>query len=132
MFNQKVKYILLLAARLVIGGIFVIQGWNKVSGMEGTVGFFSQMGLPAAVAYLVAYGELLGGLAVILGLWLEWVAIGLGVIMLGAIYYVWPMGLRGFGFPLSLFGGLLALLATGPGNWALSFKKREAGQQIAQ
>lgn len=124
------KDIFLLLARLVVGGIFIYHGWTKVSGMEGTVGFFGQMGLPAIFAYLVAYGELLGGLALVFGFLLEWAAIGLGIIMLGAIYYVWPMGFKVIELPLALLAVLSALWAAGSGRWALSFKKREAGRQI--
>lgn len=125
MINKK-KEVLLLIARLLIGGIFVAQGWAKVSDMTATVGFFGQMGLPAVLAYIVAYAEVLGGLALIFGLWLEWAAIGLGIIMIGAIYYSWPMGVRGFGFPLSLLGGLLALLAAGGGKYTVLRKSDAA------
>lgn len=125
MLNNK-KEVLLLIARLLIGGIFVAYGWAKVSDMEATVGFFGQMGLPAVLAYIIAYAEVLGGLALIFGLWLEWAAIGLGIIMIGAVYYVWPMGVQGFGFPLSLLAGLSALLASGSGRYSLLRKKDAA------
>lgn len=122
MSNQR-KDILLLLARLAIGGVFIYHGWGKVSGIEGTVGFFGQMGLPAIIAYIVAYAELLGGLAIILGFLMEWAAIGLGIIMLGAIYYVWPMGFQVIELPLSLLAGLLALWGAGGGRYAVSRKK---------
>jgi len=35
--------------------------------MEGTVGFFASIGLPTIAAYLVIAGEILGGIALILG-----------------------------------------------------------------
>ena len=46
------------------------HGWLKVSvfTVDGTVDYFASIGLPAIIAYLVIFGELVGGLALILGI----------------------------------------------------------------
>lgn len=53
-------------------------------GVAGTVGFFESIGYPGFFAYLVIAGEILGGLALILGLWTRPVALLLLPILAGA------------------------------------------------
>lgn len=114
------KDALLLVSRLIIGGIFIFSGWMKVSDMPTTIGFFASVGIPAVLAYVVAYAEVLGGLAIVLGLWTKLAASGLVIIMLGAIYFAAKIG--GFqmaGLPLVTLAGLLSLIASGAGSIAL-------------
>jgi putative oxidoreductase len=56
--------------RIHFGIILLAHGWLKVYvfSIAGTVGYFSSIGLPPIIAYLVIFGELVGGLALILGL----------------------------------------------------------------
>jgi putative oxidoreductase len=112
---------LTLLARLIIGGIMAYAGWMKVSDMANTITMFQQMGLGEIVTYLVSYGELLGGLGLILGLYTKLASLGLTVIMAGAVYFTWGMGFQGYSFPLGLIGGLLALMATGAGSYTVRF-----------
>src|SRR5262249_39924901 len=56
-----------LVVRVVLGIIFFAHGAQKVLGwfggygLKGTVGYLTSTGLPAPVAYLVCFFELLGG-----------------------------------------------------------------------
>jgi uncharacterized membrane protein YphA (DoxX/SURF4 family) len=43
--------------RVAVALVFIYHGWAKVSGMEGTLGFFSMLGIPAWLTYIVAYLE---------------------------------------------------------------------------
>ena len=56
--------------RIHFGIILLAHGWLKVYvfSVAGTVGYFSSIGLPPIIAYLVIFGELVGGLALILGI----------------------------------------------------------------
>lgn len=112
-----------LIVRLIIGGIFITTGWMKVADLAATVGFFSQLGIAAFLAYVVTYAELIGGILIVLGLWTEIAAIVLGVIMLGAIYYTASMGFQGFMGPLAVLGGLISILGTGAGSYAVRKRK---------
>jgi uncharacterized membrane protein YphA (DoxX/SURF4 family) len=59
-----------LLLRLGLGSVFLAHGLLlKVFtyGFDGTLGFFASLGLPAIAAYLVIFGEILGGLALIAG-----------------------------------------------------------------
>ena len=55
--------------RIHFGIILLAHGWLKVYvfTVAGTVGYFASIGLPSIVAYSVIFGELLGGVALILG-----------------------------------------------------------------
>lgn len=78
-----------------------------------------------AIQIAVAWGEVLGGIALLLGLLTRWAAAGLIVIQLGAIYTV--TGARGFSslegvgfdFNLALVAMCLALVLSGGGAWAV-------------
>ena len=110
----------LFLLRLSVGIIFVYQGWAKLTNMEGTIGFFTSLNLPAAafLAYLVAFVEFLGGIAVLLGVWTRFAAKLLAIIMVVAFLTV---GLKG-GFKASqimiaLLGSTSAIALLGGGSW---------------
>jgi putative oxidoreductase len=74
-----------LILRVVLGITFFIHGFVKFQGGIGNIaGWFDSIGLPGFLAYVVAIIELVGGLALIVGLGTRWVSALLVVIMLGA------------------------------------------------
>ncbi|MED1471850.1 DoxX family protein [Bacillus salipaludis] len=55
--------------RVILGIIFFIHGLAKFQGgIENIVGWFSSMGLPGFMAYVVASFEILGGILLVIGL----------------------------------------------------------------
>lgn len=73
--------------RVILGLTFFIHGISKFQGGIGnTAGFFDSLGIPGFMAYIVAGIELIGGLAVILGLGTRIVSVLFAVIMAGAIF----------------------------------------------
>jgi putative oxidoreductase len=60
--------------------------------VPGTVGYFQSIGFPAAFAYLVIAGEILGGIALILGVWTRAVALLALPILIGATLQHVPNG----------------------------------------
>ena len=58
-------------SRVALGSILLAHGLLKVFvfTIPGTVGFFESIGLPTIVAYLTIFGELVGGTALIFGLY---------------------------------------------------------------
>lgn len=90
--GQKFKEEAYLVLRVVTGIIFVVHGYDKVvtTGIGNVAGFFAgeNIPLPEISAFLVSYGELLGGIALILGLFTHWIAKLNVIIMLGAIFFV--------------------------------------------
>jgi len=71
MSNSENKYVDLapLLLRIGVGVIFIIAGWVKITGIEGTQGFFGNIGipLPGIMAWVVAIVEFVGGIMVLLG-----------------------------------------------------------------
>lgn len=72
--------------RIVLGISFFVHGFVKFQGgIENTVGWFDSIGIPGFLAYVVASIELVGGIALILGLGTRIVSALLTLIMIGAI-----------------------------------------------
>ncbi|MBI2001159.1 MAG: DoxX family protein, partial [candidate division NC10 bacterium] len=78
--------------RVVVGIVFLVHGGQKlfVWGFGGVAGFLGQVGIPAPMlaAVIVTLVELLGGLALLLGLFTRWAAIPLAINMAVAILTV--------------------------------------------
>jgi len=109
----------LLITRLIIGGIFIMTGWAKVAHMDGAIQFFGSLGIPAFLAYVVGYVELIGGVMIVLGLWTCFVAMVLSVIVVVAIWFTRASGFMGISFPLATLGGLVALVGVCGGKYAI-------------
>lgn len=103
------------AMRLVLAAIFLAHGISKLnSGMDLMADWFSSLGLPGFLAYMVAMLELVCGTLMGLGVLTRSAAIGFIVVMIGAIVTVkLPAGLLGNagspGYELDL--ALMALAA---------------------
>lgn len=54
--NDTIK----LVARVLLAAIFIIAGYQKIGGYEGTAGWMSSMGVPGALLPLVILLELGG------------------------------------------------------------------------
>lgn len=79
--------------RIALAAVFLFHGFGKVADISGFVGM---SGLPVAVAWLVAFAEVAGGIGIIVGGFTSSLVTrlsGLAIIpvMLGAIFMVhWP------------------------------------------
>lgn len=118
----------LLLLRVGVGVVFAMHGWEKINGIEGVVGMFAGLGLPAFVAWAVAIGEFVGGLALIVGVWSDKAGYLLALIMLGAIVYVhgkngFMLANGGYEYALVLLTSSLAVAKLGPGALVLKLKK---------
>ena len=84
--------------RVSMGVLFLAHAGLKlfIFPPAGTAGYFASLGLPGPLAYLVIAAELLGGIALILGVYSRWVSLALVPILLGSIYV--PHGAAGFFF----------------------------------
>jgi putative oxidoreductase len=84
----------LTSLRLVLGVVFFAHGAQKMLGwfggygFHGTMGFFAHLGIPAPVAFLIICTEFFGGLGLIVGLLTRIAALGIGGLMIGAIFMV--------------------------------------------
>ena len=115
----------ILFVRLALGLVFVHAGWLKVTNMEMVASFFGSMGFPVFFAYLVGYVELIGGIAMIVGIFVRYFGILLAIVMLVAMFKVHlpnGYGLSGNGveYVLSLFLLAAAMVTSGSGKYSLA------------
>lgn len=73
--------------RVVLGILFLAHGIVKFqSGLGNIAGWFSSIGIPGFVAYAVAILEVVGGVALIIGLLTRYVSAIFVLMMIGAIF----------------------------------------------
>jgi putative oxidoreductase len=124
--------IALLLLRLVLGGLFMAHGAQKLfgsfggHGLKGTAGFFEQLGLKPghAMALLAGLAEFGGGLLVLVGFLTPLGAFATIAVMAMAIVKVHvPNGFfnesGGYEFNLVLIAIAVALILTGSGAYGL-------------
>lgn len=125
--NQRAAYAATLL-RVSLGGLFLAHAGLKffVFTPAGTAKFFESVGVPGPLAYAVLAAEVLGGIALILGLYTRVVAIALVPILLGAIatvhasagfFFSSPNG--GWEFPAFWIVALIVQSLIGDGAFAL-------------
>ncbi|MCU6599502.1 DoxX family protein [Peribacillus frigoritolerans] len=101
--------------RVMLGISFFLHGLSKFKGgLENTSGWFQSIGIPGFMAYVVGIIELVGGIALIIGLGTRIISALLVFIMAGAIVYVkFPAGFmgngEGSGYELDLVLMIIAL-----------------------
>ncbi|RBO54810.1 LysR family transcriptional regulator [Rhodovulum sp. BSW8] len=78
-----------LLLRVALGALFLAHAWLKIFVFRpaGAAGFFRSLGLPGVLAYLTMAAEILGGLALIVGLWTSLVSILLIPVIAGAGWF---------------------------------------------
>lgn len=128
MINPRTAPYAALLLRISLGILFLAHVGLKffVFSIPGFVGFFGSLGLPAIAAYLTIALELVGGIALIFGIYASWVAIPLAIEMLGTIVMVhgangWLFTNKGGGWEYPAFWAvaLIALFLLGDGAHAL-------------
>lgn len=111
--------------RVIAGFLFAAHGWQKFNEftIAGTQASFAKMGVPAAefTAPVVATLELVGGIALILGVLTRIFAALLALDMLGALFLVHASAgvfaaTGGYELVLLLAAGALAIALTGAGK----------------
>ncbi len=114
----------LLFLRIAVGAIFVDSGYNDLKDPDGRS---KSIGTSKGFTIFLAAAELAGGAAVILGVLQQPAAIGLVLIMLGAIQkkiFVWKTGFwgkegLGWSYEITLISMLTVVLFTDGGKFVL-------------
>ena len=94
--------------------------------LPGTAQFFASIGLPAALAYLTFWGELVGGVALVAGIGTRIVALGLIPILVGATWvhaangWVFSAANGGWEYPVFLIAASVVAALLGDGRYAVS------------
>jgi len=114
----------LLFVRLMAGAVYINSGYGDLKDPDARS---KSIGMPKGFTIFLAVAELAGGAGLILGIFPQLAAIGLILIMLGAIQKkicVWKTGFwgeDGFGwsYDLTLVSMLLVILFTDGGRFVL-------------
>lgn len=112
-----------LVLRTILGIVFLTAAYGKIFiyGAQGfAAGLSAFMPFPLFFAWLVIIVEAVGGLFLLLGLWVRWVSVPLMITMIVAI----ATHIAGEGFASSFaallaFGCALALCILGAGKWSI-------------
>lgn len=116
-----------LVARVLIASLFIVFGFEKISGYASSAGYMEAYGLPGFLLPLAIVAELGGGLAILFGVFARWAALALAgfCVVTALIFHTGWSGEGGQGQfinfmkNMALAGGLLLLYANGPGKYAL-------------
>jgi putative oxidoreductase len=117
-----------LLLRIALGTMFIAHALLKVFvfTLPGTVAFFQSVGLPGALAYLTVFVELLGGVALIAGFQVRWIAAALIPVLLGATWvhsgngWLFTSANGGWEYPAFLSVAALVQALLGAGVFAVS------------
>jgi putative oxidoreductase len=114
----------LLFMRLLVGWVFIASGWSHA---KDPVTRAKSIGMSPGFTRLLGLAELAGGLGVAFGLFTQFAALGLILIMLGAIHkkiVVWHTGFwgkhsDGWHYDLLFIAMNLVIATTGGGRYVL-------------
>jgi putative oxidoreductase len=118
--------------RVALGVMWIAHALLKlfVFTLPGTAQFFASVGIPGVLAYPVFAVELLGGIALVIGVYPRQVSLALAPVMLAAAWVHMPNGWLhtnaggGWEYPVFLTVASLALWLAGDGALALRTSDR--------
>lgn len=124
--------VLLLAARVAVGWIYMESGWRKLNDMTGFVASMPRRGLPDFLGYVAPPLEFIGGLAILVGCATRYAALVMIAFTIVAsvsshAFWSYPandMANRNLHYThfwknMTMKGGFLLLFITGAGRYAL-------------
>jgi putative oxidoreductase len=124
---MKTQAPLIVTARVLLALMFILAGFSKFANLSGTAGYIASQGLPLpqVAAFGAATLEVLGGIALALGLQARWAAGALAAFTLVAtvvFHAFWAMPAEQafvnqlmFMKNLAVIGGLLLVVSFGAG-----------------
>lgn len=133
--NNAATPVATLAGRILLALMFVLAGWSKIGGFEGTVGYIGSKGLP--LPQLLAIGtivlEIAAGIALVIGYKARWAAAALAVFTVLATvlfhdFWAAPAGQQRVQYlffmkNVAVIGGLLMVTACGAGPWSIDARQ---------
>ena len=137
MIDQRTVPYAALVLRVSLGVLLLAHGLLKLLAftLPGAAGYFQSIGLPGWVAYVVTFGELAGGVALIIGFYARYVALVFVPELLGTIFFVhgangWLFANKGGGWEYPAFWAiaLFVQFLLGDGKWALKGSVRSGSR----
>ena len=119
-----------LVGRTFLALVFIIAGFGKITGWEGTLGYMASKGLPMteALLALTILIELGGGLLLLLGFQARWAALALFLFLIPVTlifhpFWADPEQYNAFMKNLAIMGGMLYIMTFGSGPYSLQKEK---------
>lgn len=114
-----------VAGRVLLAVLFVLAGYGKIGGYEGTVGYMASQNVPGILLPLVIALEFGGGLLLIAGFQTRWVALALAVftVLASLIFHIGDGQMQMFLKNMAITGGLLLLFVHGAGPLSVDARK---------
>ncbi len=126
-----------LVGRILLVGLFLVGGWGKVNGLEGTGKYIASKGLPSPdlLAMGAAALELIAPILIIIGFQTRLAALALaGFTLVASLLFhnYWAIADAGqamqqylmFSKNMAILGGLLVLVAFGPGRFSIDGRSK--------
>lgn len=121
-----------LVLRLALGVMYIAHAMLKIVVFTpaGTAAFFVSQGFPGWTAYAVIAAELAGGMLLVLGVQVRFVALALVPVLAGALLVHLPNGWvfsaanGGWEYPAFLIAASIAQALLGPGAYAVHWTPR--------
>lgn len=119
-----------LAGRILLALIFILAGYGKINGWDGTLGYMASKGLPMpeVLLGLTILVELGGGLLLLLGFQARWAALALFLFLIPVTlvfhpFWADPEQYNAFMKNLAIMGGMLYIMTYGSGPYSLQQEK---------
>ena len=129
--NSNYQPAALLVGRVLMALLFVVFGYMKLKGFDGSIGYFAkwEFPMPQATAVLAITFELGGGLLLVIGWktrWAAWALVLYVIIATAVAHRFWTYEAAqvfaqtsNFYKNLSIIGGLICLAVAGPGRYSI-------------
>jgi putative oxidoreductase len=118
--------------RYVLGFTLLYHGWGKVvpaggfhghntmAAMDGFCKHVAALGVPYWMGYVAIFAEVVGGVALLIGLFVRFFALlAAGDMAMAIALVTWRKGYDGSEYPIALLAIAVMLLVAGPGRWAM-------------
>jgi uncharacterized membrane protein YphA (DoxX/SURF4 family) len=105
--------------RVVAGIVLVYAGWWKLHNEAANIAGFASMHMSPWIATGITWLELIGGVALILGIFTCFFAMIFAIEMAVATVLTWKMGFQMVELPLLMTAIMIALKHGGRGMWGL-------------
>ncbi|MBI3344194.1 MAG: DoxX family protein [Gammaproteobacteria bacterium] len=119
-----------LVGRILLVLIFILSGYGKLTGWDGTLGFMASKGIPLTSLFLALTiaVELGGGLLIALGLYARWAALAIFLFLIPVtliFHPFWsdPSQMNTFMKNIAIMGGMLYIMTYGSGPYSIKQEK---------
>ena len=126
-----------LLGRFGLSAIFILSGIGKIAGYAGTQQYMASAGVPGGLLPLVILIEIGGGVAVLAGAGIRWVAPLMALFTIAAALLFHSqladqMQFINFMKNVAIAGGFLLLAAQGAGAWSIdAWRAKRSGVALA-